>query len=189
VSGAADRASDLLDALEILSRQRNAEPEAYRTVHAAAADAIGALHADLLDPRGGDFESTAKQHADLARRLRGLPRPTTGQPAGPTAGPPGRGGAVDPLVALLGRARGRGTSLDSLLGDVATGVAPQVERAVREGLKDLFGRLGRTDGADDADADEGQEGTATGTEDDGAVQEPGRGETSHGDEIWDEPAP
>lgn len=132
MSHTAERAADLLAALDLLVRHRNAEPAAYRTVHAAATDAIGALHADLLDPRaGGDFDAAVAEHARLARRLRDLPRPTTGQPL--------RGGqSLDPLVGLLGRARSSGTTLDGLLGDMAAGVVPQVERAVRDGLRDLF---------------------------------------------------
>lgn len=139
MSPTAERARDLLDALEVLVRQRNAEPEAYRAVHAAATRLIGELHADLLDPRvGGDFEAAVARHAELARRLRAMPRPSGGQPA--------RGGGSEPLAALLGQSRRGGTSVEGLLGEVAAGVVPQLERAVREGLRDLLGVTGWPDG-------------------------------------------
>jgi hypothetical protein len=174
----AERARDLLTALEALVRQRTAVPDVYRAVHVAAAAAIGELHADLLDPRGGDFDAGVAEHAELARRLRELPRPMSGQ-TGPGQAGPGQAGpgglGLDPFAALLGRARRSGTTLDSLLGDLASGVAPQVERAVREGLRDLVGRLGRADAPGD------EAGGAAG----GAV--PDTGPDAASDAVWDEP--
>lgn len=132
-----DRARDLIDALGVLAKHRTAEPAAYRAVHLAATEAISALHQDMLDPRSTrDFDAAALAHTDLARRLRDLPRPMTGQTP--------RTSAMDPLRDLLGQ--GRGTAVDTLLGEVASGVLPQVERAVRDGLRDLFSASGSRGG-------------------------------------------
>lgn len=157
---AGDRASDLLDALVILAKHRNDEPSTYRVVHAAATAAISELHDDLLDPRGGDFDAAVQRHAALARRLRDLPRPMAGQVGGETPRRPSAGPATDPFSTLLGRIRRTGPSVDSLLAEMASGVLPQVERAVREGLGDLFAAMDRPDAADDDDwFDPGDEGT------------------------------
>ncbi len=132
----ADRARDLLDALDILSRHRGVEPAAYRAVHAAATAAIERLHADLLDPRSGDFDSGIEVHTGLARRLRALPVPTRGQTSG-------GGSAVDPLLGLLARGARTSGSVDAVLGDVSRGMVPKVEKVVRDGLREVFTMLDR----------------------------------------------
>jgi hypothetical protein len=139
----AERAGDLLDALEALVRQRNAEPDAYRVVHAAATAAVTRLHDDLLDPRTGDVAAVEAAHADAVRRLRQLPRPTAGQtgPGGGAAGGRGRVADLEPLLQLLRGARTTGSTVDRALGDLTSEVIPQVERVLRDGLSDLFGRL------------------------------------------------
>lgn len=161
----AERAADLLSACEILATHRNADPSAYRAVHASATSAVDDVHRRILDPRGGDLDALIDAYRDLAVRVRALPIPPTGGAS--------RSSGADALGGLLGKAMGgaggfggfpgqgssgRGSSgqggrggwggggwggaasIDALLSEVATGISPNVERAVRDGLRDLFGR-------------------------------------------------
>jgi hypothetical protein len=148
-----DRARDLIAAAEILSRHRNADPTTYRQVHVAATGALDALHAALLDPREGDLDEGLATYGDLVRQLRALPRPTTGQPIPPSGRP-----APDPLTTFLGRRFGPAAGIESVLSDVASGISPNLERAVRDGLRDLLSGswlpTDREESADDEDRDD-----------------------------------
>ncbi|CAN5320743.1 hypothetical protein BH23ACT9_BH23ACT9_06270 [soil metagenome] len=135
-SSLSDRARDLLSALEILSRHRNADPETYRTVHQAATAVLDEVHAGLLDPCGGDLDAGLATYGELARQLRALPVPSRGQPKPPRGQP--RPSVSDPFVTLLGKRFGPGAAIESWLSEVATGISPNVERAVFDGLRDLF---------------------------------------------------
>lgn len=179
----AERAADLLSACEILAAHRGADPSAYRAVHASGVAAVDDVHRLILDPRGGDLEALLASYRDLAVRVRALPVPSTGG-APRRSGADALGGLLGKAMGgsggLGGFDRGSGggagerdggsrrggsgwggaswaggNPIDALLSEVATGISPNVERAVRDGLRDLFGRGGAPDVDVDVETDTG----------------------------------